>query len=292
MRTIQFQSGATREVSEDLSYPVVGLDAEGRIVVDMGHWLFGLTLCCNAFDKGMEDGVYCRACYGAKPNADAGMYDPTVVDPVVPPPDPGLQMVADRHGKIWRWLGFGNNDKVEALFAQAYEPGSNEEVVDWVEAVPTGTEPTLENLRRAVMNHERKYDRRWLTLGEFRKATAHLPGDTPITIASPSNVPGSEWYNASLDESTLPKSWPDQEMQSIIIFAEDNFDTGEETCRFSGNWSGGGSETPPSTPTTCRRCWTSTTSRSQPQPRRSRSTSSAGSPAPTARPTRSGRTRW
>src|SRR3712207_3370486 len=52
----------------------LGLDAEGRIVVHE-EWMademaFGLTLCCNAYDKGFEDGVYCRACYGG----DEGNY--------------------------------------------------------------------------------------------------------------------------------------------------------------------------------------------------------------------------
>lgn len=50
---------------------VVGLDRDGRIVVDDfdalhgdGPFLYGLTLCCNASDKGVEDGVVCRGCYG------------------------------------------------------------------------------------------------------------------------------------------------------------------------------------------------------------------------------------
>lgn len=90
--TYAFESGATRELS--ISVPpeeirVVGLDEEGRVVVryyggedGKGGWLFGLTLCCNASDKGMEHGIECRACYGTKPNADRGMYDPEIVDPV------------------------------------------------------------------------------------------------------------------------------------------------------------------------------------------------------------------
>lgn len=49
-----------------------GLDREGRIVVDNydasgrphdHEFLFGLTLCCNASDKGTEHGVVCRGCY-------------------------------------------------------------------------------------------------------------------------------------------------------------------------------------------------------------------------------------
>lgn len=53
---------------------VIGLDADGRIVVHedwMRDHAFGLTLCCSAFDKGMEHGVGCRACYSLD---EAGAY--------------------------------------------------------------------------------------------------------------------------------------------------------------------------------------------------------------------------
>lgn len=82
---IKTASGRTRTVPDHLenldTITIVGLDEDGRIVVQLG-WMaggqepyaFGLTLCCDAWDKGLEDGVYCRACYGAKPNADAGNY--------------------------------------------------------------------------------------------------------------------------------------------------------------------------------------------------------------------------
>jgi hypothetical protein len=98
--TLTTASGRTATVlSDDLarSERIAGLDPEGRIVVDdfdarnpakqgitYTDWngekrtdppfMFGLTLCCQASDKGMEDGVFCRACYGTKPDADAGSY--------------------------------------------------------------------------------------------------------------------------------------------------------------------------------------------------------------------------
>lgn len=54
---------------------VLGLDEDGRIVVnDFGadaDFVFGLTLCCDAYDKGVEDGVVCRACYS---DSDIGSY--------------------------------------------------------------------------------------------------------------------------------------------------------------------------------------------------------------------------
>lgn len=76
--TVRFESGATREVYNPDH--IVGLSADGRIVVDDGYgYLFGLTLCCNAYDKGYSDGVFCRKCGGD----DAGEYDAIVSDPIV-----------------------------------------------------------------------------------------------------------------------------------------------------------------------------------------------------------------
>jgi hypothetical protein len=78
--TVKFESGATRRLDPDLAKKVVGLTAEGRVVVkdDFADYLFGLTLCCNAYDKGYEDGIYCRKCAGE----DAGEYDAVVSDPI------------------------------------------------------------------------------------------------------------------------------------------------------------------------------------------------------------------
>ncbi len=66
-------SGRTREVPAHVDTDtIVGLDPEGRIAVreDWMSSAFGLTLCCDAWDKGVEDGVVCRACYGG----DRGAY--------------------------------------------------------------------------------------------------------------------------------------------------------------------------------------------------------------------------
>jgi hypothetical protein len=99
------QSGRSRTLPEKLEVSrVAGLDEDGRIVVDdfdarnaqpingsgwtLDPFMFGLTLCCNASDKGMEDGVYCRACYGAKPNADGGNYIYREADGSFPGLDP------------------------------------------------------------------------------------------------------------------------------------------------------------------------------------------------------------
>lgn len=53
-------------------------------------YLFGLTLCCNAYDKGSMDGVVCCACYGDnETGADIGAYLPLTADGFV-----GLDPVA------------------------------------------------------------------------------------------------------------------------------------------------------------------------------------------------------
>lgn len=78
--TVTTISGMSREIPANLVDDVVGLDAEGRIVVDNfgalddptdGAFVFGLTLCCNASDKGVEDGIVCRRCYGEE---ETGSY--------------------------------------------------------------------------------------------------------------------------------------------------------------------------------------------------------------------------
>jgi hypothetical protein len=97
--TITTASGRTRELPPHLEEwladgKLLGLDQDGRFVVDqfnareeayvpfgpddlkkyVSHpFLFGLTLCCDAWDKGTEDGVVCRSCYGAKGD-DPGNY--------------------------------------------------------------------------------------------------------------------------------------------------------------------------------------------------------------------------
>ena len=107
MITIRTASGTTRQLPADLELGrVVGLDLAGRIVVDDfdamstpvppveeytfrdAPFVFGLTLCCNASDKGGENGVYCRGCYGTEMNADTGEYLYRMADGTFPGLDP------------------------------------------------------------------------------------------------------------------------------------------------------------------------------------------------------------
>lgn len=89
-------SGRIREIPEHIDLTsILGLDSEGRIVIReswMDSYAFGLTLCCDAYDKGGDDDIYCRACKGAKPNADAGYYHFELRDGSIPNIDPVLIM--------------------------------------------------------------------------------------------------------------------------------------------------------------------------------------------------------
>ena len=94
MKTLKTVSGRIKQIPDfpqKQEYPgqvtescVAGLDPDGRIVIDQwdargqpynpdspARFLFGLTLCCNASDKGTEHGVVCRGCYS---NNDTGSY--------------------------------------------------------------------------------------------------------------------------------------------------------------------------------------------------------------------------
>ena len=79
MTTITTASGRTKTLPAHVAnwsdIKVVGLDPAGRIVVDQfgvlttddpkgDDFLFALSLCCAAFDKGTEWGVACRSCFG------------------------------------------------------------------------------------------------------------------------------------------------------------------------------------------------------------------------------------
>lgn len=86
MTTITTESGRTKHLPAHIERDrVIGLDPEGRIVVDdfgaltkpyelhpvLGApTVFALTLCCNAYDKGAEGGVVCRKCYSYDETGD------------------------------------------------------------------------------------------------------------------------------------------------------------------------------------------------------------------------------
>jgi hypothetical protein len=96
MAQIKTQSGRTRRVPAHVDIDtIVGLDSDGRIVVHepwMKDYAFGLTLCCDAWDKGLDEGTACRACYGAKSD-DTGNYLFAGPDGTYPGVDPMVQLV-------------------------------------------------------------------------------------------------------------------------------------------------------------------------------------------------------
>lgn len=84
MTQIKTASGRTRRVAPHVdTTTILGLDEDGRVVVqedwmkkEPDAYAFGLTLPgpgCEGFawDKGVEDGVVCRRCYGTH---DVGNY--------------------------------------------------------------------------------------------------------------------------------------------------------------------------------------------------------------------------
>lgn len=51
----------------------VGIDSEGCLVIEEDHGsLTTLTPCCNAYGKGSDWGIICRACYAAVDDKHAG----------------------------------------------------------------------------------------------------------------------------------------------------------------------------------------------------------------------------
>lgn len=116
---LYFESGAHHDMDHTTKYPIVGLDPQGRVIVDLTSemgtkdgkpYLFGLTLCCDGFDKGYEDGVFCRSCGGANQPFDIGSNWPEVTDPFDSStpwtPVPGHINDVDRHfcSPRARWL--------------------------------------------------------------------------------------------------------------------------------------------------------------------------------------------
>jgi hypothetical protein len=105
--TLKTASGRTFTLPPGLDPArVAGLDEEWRIVVDdfdarnsepetvtfaggaqhtLHPFMFGLTLCCNASDKGAEGGTVCRGCYGRR---DVGNYIYRAADGSFPGLDP------------------------------------------------------------------------------------------------------------------------------------------------------------------------------------------------------------
>lgn len=92
-RTYRFTDGSTRTLAHDDAMTVLGLDAEGYVVVrwseSTGFTMeYALTACCQASAKGCDGYIGCRACYAEVDPKLGGDPDPVTatVVPDAPPP--------------------------------------------------------------------------------------------------------------------------------------------------------------------------------------------------------------
>lgn len=60
---VTFADGTTATLAKQTAENVVGLSADGYVVVESGSMKFGLTPCCFTSATGTEDGIACRSCY-------------------------------------------------------------------------------------------------------------------------------------------------------------------------------------------------------------------------------------
>jgi hypothetical protein len=71
--------------------------------------------------------------------------------------------------------------------------------------------------------YERAASLPYLTLGEFRRATSHLPDETPITAGGITDQNPADWLNVGLEH--VPEQFPYGDETSIILGLKDDFDT-------------------------------------------------------------------
>lgn len=90
----------------------------------------------------------------------------------------------------------------------------------------------------SVARAEHPHQPRWLTLGEFRALTEHLPDNMPVTAYSPPRAPRAfptdeghglnDWLNLRMpDPENIPgANWPEgDDPPSLILETHDDFDT-------------------------------------------------------------------
>jgi len=226
LTTVTFQSGATRDLHPAIVPTVLGLSAEGRVVVQSEGmpWTFGLTLCCNAYDKGMEDGAGCRACYSLD---DAGEYDAVVSDPVAKPeperlPETLLAMLREAGAHAYRLnlgrapmlsdvyhaaiegLLVGDPRTMEAglAYTTAYDAARDADGVDVPDADPRADLPLTED---GHVDTSAAYGHQWLV--EVTYQTEHdgsIPstdGPTPRTVHGP--------FTSEAEANAWVEDWPD-----------------------------------------------------------------------------------
>lgn len=81
---VTFADGTTVTLARQKAAMVIGLSADGYVVVESGSQQYGLTACCDTSATGTEDGIACRSCYADVDWALGGHMDVAV--PVQPLP--------------------------------------------------------------------------------------------------------------------------------------------------------------------------------------------------------------
>jgi hypothetical protein len=137
----------------------------------------------------------------------------------------------DTQGRTWRWR-FYDFTESPSLFAIAFDAKGGELTDEVKQVEPADTEQSLENLQKAAEAYDAEHPsalqpvavQPYLTLLEFRRATAHLPGDVPIVIEDVIEGVGGGYCNARIDPAGVPDEWPDQDARAIILTTVDNMD--------------------------------------------------------------------
>jgi hypothetical protein len=132
----------------------------------------------------------------------------------------------DDAGRVWRWRLY-NLTTAPALFAVAFDADTGRELEATVPVSPADTEQTVENLKKAADSYSEPptapqeiVTRPYITLEEFRHATAHLPGETPLLALGPT----LELLNITLDPAHIPEAWPSEDMSALILDALNTYD--------------------------------------------------------------------
>ncbi len=101
MTTFRFADGSARDLTPTDGLTVLGLDADGYVVVRLTELArqrnqpfvmdYALTACCQASAKGCDGYIGCRACYAEVDPKLGGPPDP-IVHPVLPDPPKETRM--------------------------------------------------------------------------------------------------------------------------------------------------------------------------------------------------------
>ena len=118
-----------------------------------------------------------------------------------------------------------------AKYADETFRGYQDGFADWIAGVDLSTvqktklwEQASEQYKEGwSKGYERAANMPYLTLGEFRRTTEHLPDETPITAGGITDQNPAEWLNVAIEH--VPEAFPYGDETSIILMLNDDFDT-------------------------------------------------------------------